>query len=99
MNKPKVTKYIDPTSIYEMPQGATVPIGLLTEKNEGWRNKRPIIDQDKCVHCLMCFIVCPDGVIDNSGEQLEIDYQFCKGCGICAHECRVKAITMVKESD
>jgi Pyruvate/2-oxoacid:ferredoxin oxidoreductase delta subunit len=25
------------------------------------------------------------------------DYRFCKGCGVCANECRVKAITMVRE--
>ncbi|MFP3216806.1 MAG: 4Fe-4S binding protein, partial [Vulcanisaeta sp.] len=27
----------------------------------------------------------------------EIDYDHCKGCGICAHECPVKAIKMVPE--
>ena len=29
----------------------------------------------------------------------EINYDYCKGCGICAHECKKKAIAMelVKE--
>ncbi len=80
-----------------MPAGATVPIGLLTEPNAGWRSRRPVIDLDKCVRCLRCFIFCPDGVIDKSGEELQIDYQFCKGCGICAYECKAGAISMVKE--
>jgi pyruvate ferredoxin oxidoreductase delta subunit len=28
----------------------------------------------------------------------EIDYRYCKGCGICAEECPTKAIAMVDES-
>jgi pyruvate ferredoxin oxidoreductase delta subunit len=29
--------------------------------------------------------------------EMIIDYDFCKGCGICAHECKFDAITMEKE--
>jgi pyruvate ferredoxin oxidoreductase delta subunit len=28
-----------------------------------------------------------------------IDYEYCKGCGICAEECPSKAISMKEESD
>jgi Pyruvate/2-oxoacid:ferredoxin oxidoreductase delta subunit len=28
---------------------------------------------------------------------VEIDYDYCKGCGICANECPAKAIAMVEE--
>jgi len=28
---------------------------------------------------------------------LKIDYDYCKGCGICAQECPFKAISMVRE--
>jgi pyruvate ferredoxin oxidoreductase delta subunit len=37
---------------------------------------------------------CPDGAIS---EDLDVDLDFCKGCGICANECPKKAITMVRE--
>lgn len=29
-----------------------------------------------------------------AGEKIEIDYNYCKGCGICANECPTKAIIM-----
>ncbi|GBE17178.1 pyruvate synthase subunit PorD [bacterium BMS3Abin15] len=28
-----------------------------------------------------------------------VDYHFCKGCGVCASVCPVKAIHMIKEAD
>ncbi|MCC7467668.1 MAG: 4Fe-4S binding protein, partial [Burkholderiaceae bacterium] len=30
-------------------------------------------------------------------EDLVVDLDFCKGCGICAHECPKKAISMERE--
>jgi len=99
MNKPKLKKWQDPDEISKFPMGATCKSDNLTSINAGWRTFRPVIDQSKCINCLRCFLVCPDGVIDKSGSELEIDYDFCKGCGVCAFECKVKAITMKKESD
>lgn len=97
MDKPKVKKWHEPASIADYPMGATCDSNHLVSINAGWRTYKPVINQDKCVMCLRCFLVCPDGVIDKSGQSLEIDYDYCKGCGICAHECRVKCIDMVKE--
>lgn len=65
----------------------------------GMRTFRPVIDTEKCVKCLRCFLVCPDGAIDKSGEHLEIDYDYCKGCGVCNRACKLGAITMVKETE
>jgi pyruvate ferredoxin oxidoreductase delta subunit len=31
------------------------------------------------------------------GEEYDIDYKYCKGCGICAEECPLKVIEMVEE--
>ena len=36
---------------------------------------------------------------DKSGEHLEIDYDYCKGCGVCNRACKLGAITMVKETE
>jgi len=30
---------------------------------------------------------------------VEIDLDYCKGCGVCAEECPAKAITMVREGE
>lgn len=97
MERPKVQTYKQPKNISEYPLGPSFTSGHLTEVSSGMRTFRPIIDVQKCVKCLRCFLLCPDGVIDKSGDILEIDYDYCKGCGICAKECKLNAITMKKE--
>lgn len=66
-----------------------------------WRLKKPVVDYRKCVGCGICWLYCPDSVIDIDSEgskfKVSIDYVYCKGCGICASVCPVKAIEMVKE--
>ena len=97
MAKPKVQSYIYPAVPEELPLGSTFPAGILVDVNSGWRNIRPVVNAAKCVKCLRCFLVCPDGVISKDTEVPSIDYDYCKGCGICAVECKVKAISMVPE--
>ncbi len=70
-----------------------------------WRVLRPVIDLEKCIPaktdkmaCFNCWVYCPDGVITKTIQPV-IDYEYCKGCGICAEECPAKAITMIEESD
>jgi len=51
-----------------------------------------------CNKCDNCFVFCPDvSVIRRRGLPYEYDYDFCKGCGVCAVECPRCAITMVEE--
>jgi pyruvate ferredoxin oxidoreductase delta subunit len=64
----------------------------------GWRSERPVWDQDKCTNCMLCWIHCPDSsILVKDQEMVGIDYQHCKGCGICAVECRFEALQMVPE--
>ncbi len=64
-----------------------------------WRTERPLIDSSKCVKCLLCWLYCPEGAITRGeDDSVEVDYEYCKGCGICANECPVKAIEMVPEA-
>lgn len=83
----------------EIPFGAGFPAGHLVSPNSGYRTFAPHIDHTRCVRCLLCFVYCPEGAISKEGEQLSVDMDYCKGCGICAHECRRKCIEMVKEGE
>ncbi len=94
MNRPRITEYPMPMSPDELPFGPSGEAGVITEGNAGWRVKRPEVDHGKCIKCHICWTFCPEGVID---REIGIDMDFCKGCGICAHECPKNAITMVSE--
>ncbi len=63
-----------------------------------WRAKRPIWDKNKCIKCGVCYIFCPEGCItEDAYGYFEANLDYCKGCGICSHECWPGAITMVNE--
>ena len=85
--------------VKELPLGPSFPTGQLHDISSGMRTFRPVIDTEKCVKCLRCFLVCPDGAIDKSGAALDIDYDYCKGCGVCNRACKLGAITMIKEAE
>ena len=42
-------------------------------------------------------MVCPDSAVYVKDEIYVIDYDYCKGCGLCAYECPTEAIEMVPE--
>lgn len=65
-----------------------------------WRESLPVCDQRKCT-CVECIVAycCPEGVIKWKDEVYTIDYNFCKGCGVCANECPRGAITMKPEKE
>ncbi len=87
----------------EMPRGCVIlnPGNALEYQTGDWRSFRPVWDENLCIHCLRCWIFCPDdSIVVRDGTMVGIDYDHCKGCGICARECppKVGAIEMQKES-
>jgi 2-oxoacid:acceptor oxidoreductase delta subunit (pyruvate/2-ketoisovalerate family) len=51
-----------------------------------------------CFGCDNCYGVCPDNAIIKLADgQYEVDYDYCKGCGLCAVECPCGAIEMEPE--
>jgi len=81
--------------------GRVLEAGNSEEYETGsWRTFKPVRDEEKCRHCLLCWIYCPDAaVLVKDGKVVGCDYKHCKGCGICARECppRIQAIEMVQE--
>ena len=48
----------------------------------------------QCTECDTCLIYCPEGIIRRGGPGYEVDYTYCKGCGLCVTECPRKAMEM-----
>ena len=70
-----------------------------------WRDSRPVIDVSKCTParqnkpaCFICWLYCPDAVISKT-IPVQINLEYCKGCGICAKMCPAHAIAMVNEEE
>ena len=97
-----MTKPVNEITWKDLEIGAIVtePGNASQYRSGGWRSQRPIVDNDKCNKCTLCYIFCPDGCIERDTEgYFEANLYYCKGCGICASECPRKAITMVEEEN
>lgn len=84
-----------------------IPTGFVCEAGTsslyitgGWRSMRPVWNRDKCTSCMLCWIACPDSSIQvEDGTMVGIDYDHCKGCGVCVHECRFGALEFIREDE
>ncbi len=74
-------------------------VGGLTPENALFEARR-CLSCGNCFDCDNCFGVCPDNAVIKLGspQGYEFNFDFCKGCGICAQECPCGAIDMVPES-
>ncbi|TJY59042.1 FAD-dependent oxidoreductase [Sinimarinibacterium sp. CAU 1509] len=56
-----------------------------------------------CLACDNCYTLCPDTAVLKTraeaadGSHYVFDYEYCKGCGLCANECPTGYIQMVPE--
>ncbi len=74
-----------------------------TNVNTGsWRIIRPDVDGSRCIRCRQCETFCPTAVIkvyskEEAGDPVEINSDYCKGCGVCADVCPEDCIRMKDE--
>ena len=71
---------------------------MLTIPTGDWRFRVPVLNKETCRQCGWCQISCPLGCLHTGTDgYFRPDLTYCKGCGICAHECPAYAIRMVTE--
>jgi len=70
----------------------------LDESNAQYEARR-CLSCGNCFECDNCYGVCPDNAVIKlgPGKRFRFNYDYCKGCGICAAECPCGAIRMIPE--
>lgn len=76
----------------------------LSASRTGWL---PVLDREKCIHCGLCDLVCPDYCLTwgdgEAGSKFErelmgVDYRYCKGCLRCVESCPSGALAKEEET-
>jgi len=72
--------------------------GGLDETNALYEARR-CLSCGNCFECDNCYGICPDNAVIKlgPGKRFAFNYDYCKGCGLCAQECPCGAIAMVAE--
>ena len=78
----------------------TEPGNAAVYRTGDWRSSKPLHQPERCIKCAVCYVFCPEGCIKQDEEGYFVpDLYYCKGCGICAHECPTRAIIMQEEEE
>ncbi|ALP53759.1 hypothetical protein Tel_11790 [Candidatus Tenderia electrophaga] len=66
--------------------------------DDAWREAGRCLSCGVCFECDNCWHFCPDAAVIKKEGGYAIDYDYCKGCGICAAECPCGHIDMEREA-
>ena len=74
-------------------------IDLRVSGNIAMREAERCFNCGLCNQCDNCHLFCPDMSVihDQSAQGRHIDYDYCKGCGLCVVECPRNAMTLEEE--
>ena len=106
-----IAKFEDLNLVYTEPASRTkvseLPlkerIKSFAEITGGFNKKEVTAESERCLSCGICslcgncWLFCPDACVISKDGEYEINYDYCKGCGVCANECPSSAIVMVVE--
>jgi pyruvate ferredoxin oxidoreductase gamma subunit len=86
-----------------IPEAGNTAWNDLSMSRTGWM---PVLDREKCLHCGICDLVCPDlclvwgpgdGTSTVARRLQGIDYRYCKGCLRCVESCPSAALVRTAE--
>jgi len=97
--------YFAPAERVAMPQLPMAQrVAGFGEVNLGYTTAQAVTEAERCFscgvcnHCDNCYLFCPDVAVHRLATNgYEFDYDYCKGCGICAEECPRNAIDIAEE--
>lgn len=87
-----------PDTVAQAGAAAAVAAELLTKDEIDLEPVRASIDEDLCIGCGLCELLCEYGAVDitetEEGLKAHIVEVACQGCGVCTASCPQKAITL-----
>lgn len=98
--------YFEPRKRSKAPKGPiSRRMNSFEEVNLGFSEEGALEEAGRCFNCGVCnlcdncYIFCPDAAITRSEDDNSntVNYDYCKGCGICVEECPRDAIVMEEE--
>jgi NADPH-dependent glutamate synthase beta subunit-like oxidoreductase len=99
------TAYFPQQAAARMPElSAAKRTANFSEINRGIPAEKGVVEAKRCFSCGVCrecnncLYFCPDICVSVKDGKYEFDYDYCKGCGICSHECCAGVICMVQEA-
>jgi len=97
--------YFDYKKRSKMPKAPLAKrLGSFDEVNLGFSEEAAVEAANRCFNCGVCnlcdncYIFCPDVAIRKEEDRNVVDYDHCKGCGICVEECPRDAMVMEGEA-
>ena len=83
--------------VKNLPVVPSAKAGSLAETPSGttWRQQYPVISEG--CESVELTLFCPDGALKLEEGKLTLVKSLCKGCGICANECKDNTIQMTPE--
>lgn len=92
-------RVIQPRLLIEERNSSFDEIELKISANTAMREAGRCFNCGICNDCDNCYLFCPDVCIlrDRDMTERHIDYDYCKGCGLCVVECPRNAMTLGEE--